>query len=52
MGDATHFCDGIGVCIYCNLCSDPGCCPPGPCDRHILASINEAISQTQRAKEA
>lgn len=42
-----HIRDGIGICIRCNRCTDPTCCPPADvadtCDRRTEGPLLRAM---------
>lgn len=45
-----HKFDGVGVCIYCNLCDDDKCCTDtrDECSQWILKSLAEARQNIQQ----
>lgn len=41
--EQEHKYDATGVCIYCDRCPNPSCCPPQPCDRRTWTAVTESL---------
>lgn len=40
-------CDG-GICVKCNRCTHPECCPQGPCpEKHWLKTLQELVRRSR-----